>query len=159
MTRSNIRLKPLQFRLDKMRPRGASSSWGNIDSNTNFGLHRKTGVIEAQKHKIRGRDFPNRHWNLKPLSDALVLDGDGDVEASVRTEPISSGHADFLLADQTNQIFVAISQTPNSSERALVDATDIAKTTLQRKITELRNNWLVETDRLVLTPIGVAELL
>ncbi len=161
------KLEP-QRRLREMRPRGASSSWGAIDSNLNVAVL-PGGIVQAHLRKRRSKPVPDVYFRLKPLSDPSVIDGDGDVEESVRAEPITRGHAQFAADDLGTRILKEIQKDAAVSVRGLTDALaadgqNVAHGTMQNKLNDLREDGLIDvtgknrTVRRFLTQVGQARL-
>ncbi|WP_170465211.1 MULTISPECIES: AAA family ATPase [Ruegeria] len=161
------KLEP-QRRLREMRPRGASSSWGAIDSNLNVAVL-PGGIVQAHLSKRRSKPVPDVYFRLKPLSDPSVIDGDGDVEESVRAEPMTRGHAQFAADDLGTRILKEIQKDAAVSVRGLTDALaadgqNVARGTMQNKLNDLREDGLIDvtgknrTVRRFLTQAGQARL-
>ncbi|WP_319546842.1 AAA family ATPase [Ruegeria conchae] len=161
------KLEP-QRRLMEMRPRGASSSLGAIDSNLNVAVL-PGGIVQAHLHKRRSKPVPDVYFRLKPLRDPSVVDGDGDLEESVRAEPITQAQAQFAADDLGTRILKEIQKDAAVSVRGLTDAIaadgqNVAHGTVQNKLEDLREHGLIDVSgenrnvRRSLTQAGQARL-
>lgn len=134
------------YALHNMRPRGASSSWGTIDSNLN--LVKRGSVVQGHLQKRRSKPVPDVFFRLKPMSDPTVVDGDGEIEESVRAEPISAGQAQFSKINDSVLVLKELEKDPNQSLRKIEKALQgeghkITRSKISRAIDKLAADKLI----------------